>query len=47
MEYNDEHEAIVEGTDEEGWVDTYHNVDFNKLQEDVKEMTINKEVDFG
>ena len=45
MEYNDEHEAIVEdNTDGEGWVDTHHNVDFNKLQDDVKEMKINKEV---
>ena len=44
MEYNDEHEAIIEDNDDEGWVDTHHNVDFNKLQDEVKEMTINKEV---
>lgn len=44
MEYNDEHEAVVEDNDGEGWVDTYHNVDFNKLQDEVKEMTINKAV---
>lgn len=44
MEYNNEHEVIVEGNDDEGWVDTHHNVDFNKLQDEVKEMTVSKEV---
>ncbi|CAK8687169.1 unnamed protein product [Clavelina lepadiformis] len=39
MEYNDEQEAIIDG----GWVDTHHNVDFEKMQGEIKDMTLSKE----
>uniref|UniRef100_H2ZGC0 Ubiquitin-like-conjugating enzyme ATG3 n=1 Tax=Ciona savignyi TaxID=51511 RepID=H2ZGC0_CIOSA len=43
MEYNDEHEAIIDDIGDGGWVDTHHNLDVDKAQEEIKEMTLNKE----
>ncbi|XP_078491120.1 ubiquitin-like-conjugating enzyme ATG3 [Ciona intestinalis] len=43
MEYNEEHEAIIDDIGDGGWVDTHHNLEVDKAQEEIKEMTLNKE----
>jgi len=42
MEYTDEFEEVVEDIGDGGWVDTHHNSDLSKAEEEIKEMTLNK-----
>lgn len=47
MEYNEEHEKIIEPDDEGGWVDTHHYDKQTELEEKVLELTIDSPVRFS
>lgn len=40
MEYNDDHEKIIEPDNDGGWVDTHHFDVANEVQEKIQDMSI-------
>lgn len=44
MEYNDEHEKIIEHDDDGGWVDTHHFDKSSELEEKILDLTIDTAV---
>ena len=44
MEYTEEFGEVVEDSGDGGWVDTHHHSGMSKIEDEIKEMTLVKDV---